>query len=101
MSQRYLEDVLQEIGPVETLKQGVALFVTQGMSARNLSARTRREYQNDLNDVVEFLGKRGVTRLDQVSLQHLESYQAEMDRRDYKPSTRQRKTYAIKTVFKF
>jgi site-specific recombinase XerD len=101
MNQQFLEDVIQDIGPVETLEQGIALFGTVGMPARNLSARTRKEYQNDLNVLVAWLTQRGVTGIDQVSLQHLESYQAEMDRREYKASTRERKTYAIKTFFKF
>jgi site-specific recombinase XerD len=50
---------------------------------------------------VAWLAQRGVTRIRQMSLQHLESYQAEMGRRDYKASTRERKTCAIKTFFKF
>ena len=84
-----------------TLGQGLALFETVGMPARNLSVRTRREYKNDLADLVAFLAQRGVTKTDDVSLRDLESYQAEMDRRGYKPSTRQRKTYAIKSFFRF
>lgn len=101
MNQQDVNQVVQEVGPVKTLKHGVALFVTVGMPARNLAARTRQEYRNDLDDLVMFLEQRGVTGLDQVGLQDLESYQAEMDRRGYKASTRERKTYAIKTLFKF
>jgi len=71
------------------------------MPARDLAARTRLEYKNDLSDLIEFLTKRGITRLDQVTLQHLENYQAEMDRRGYSASTRERKTYSIKSFFKF
>jgi len=41
------------------------------MPARDLAARTRLEYKNDLSDLIEFLTKRGITRLDQVTLQHL------------------------------
>jgi site-specific recombinase XerD len=71
------------------------------MPARDLAARTRQEYKHDLTDLIEFLAKRGITRLEQVSLQDLENYQAEMDRRGYEASTRERKTYAIKSFFKF
>ncbi len=85
----------------KTLEQGLALFETVGMPARNLSARTRREYRNDLADLVVFLAERGVTEIANVRLGDLESYQAEMDRRGYKPSTRERKTYAIKSLFRF
>lgn len=97
----FLEEVMQEIGQVETLKQGLALFETVAMPARNFSAQTRKSYHGDLTDLVVFLEKHGITKLAQVGLRDLESYQAEMDRREYKPSTRRRKTYAIKSWFKF
>ena len=87
---------------IETLQQGLTFFETVGMPARDLAARTRQEYTNDLTDLIEFLAKRGITKLKQVSLQDLENYQAEMDRRNYAAaSTWQRKTYAIKSFFKF
>jgi hypothetical protein len=35
---------VEDSGTVTTLEQGLALFETVGMPARNLSARTRREY---------------------------------------------------------
>ncbi len=85
----------------KTLEQGLALFETVGMPARNLSVRTRREYRNDLAALVVFLAGQGITEINNVGLGDLESYQAEMDRRGYKPSTRQRKTYAIKSLFRF
>jgi len=99
--QLYLEEVIGDIGTVETLQQGLRLFQTVGMPARNLSARTRVEYTNDLTDLIEFLGKRGKTQFSQLWLADLEAYQAEMDRRGYEGSTRKRKTYAIKTWFTF
>jgi site-specific recombinase XerD len=88
-------------GKIETLHQGLACFETVGMPARDLATRTRQEYTNDLTDLIGFLAKRGITRLKQVSLQDLENYQAEMDRRGYQASTRERKTYAIKSFFRF
>jgi integrase/recombinase XerC len=95
------DPVLFDVKEIETLKQGLAFFDTIGMPARNLSARTRKEYQNDLTDLIEFLEDRGITRLKQVDLRDLENYQAEMDRRGFKASTRERKTYAIKSFFRF
>lgn len=86
---------------IETLEQGLTFFETVGMPARNLAARTRQEYQDDLTDLIAFLNERGIATLGQVSLQDLEHYQAEMDRRGYKPATRRRKTSAIKSWFEF
>lgn len=85
----------------KTIKQGISLFATIGMPARNLAERTRQEYIKDLTDVAAFLAQQGVTKLDEIDCQALERYQAEMDRRGYAASTRNRKTYAIKSFFHF
>lgn len=77
------------------------LFVTDGMPARNLSPQTRKNYRHDLLDLLAFLNDRGASNLSDISLRHLEAYQAEMDRRSYSASTRNRKTYSIKSLFHF
>lgn len=84
-----------------TLTKALDLFATVGMPARNLAERTRQEYRHDLDDLLAFLAKRGLTTVAGVGLPDLEAYQAEMDRRGYKAATRERKTYAIKTFFKW
>jgi site-specific recombinase XerD len=84
-----------------TLAQGIALFETVGMPARNLADRTRQEYIKDLADLTVFLAQQGITKLADIDHQALERYQAEMDRRSYQASTRNRKTYAIKSFFNF
>ena len=56
---------------IKTLDQGLGFFETVGMPARNLAARTRQEYHNDLTDLVAFLAQRGITTLAQVGLQDL------------------------------
>src|SRR3712207_3171126 len=86
---------------ITTLDQAVALFARDGMPARNLAAHTRKNYLADLTDLVQFLAGRGVTRLAEVSLRHLEAYQAEMDRRGYASSTRNRKSQSIRILFQF
>lgn len=87
--------------PITTLEQGLHFFETVGMPASNLAERTRQEYQKDIADLIAFLAKQGVTELAKVGLADLMRYQAEMDHRDYKPATRERKTYAIKSWFQF
>jgi len=94
-------ELLQELGPIDTVRQAVALFENVGMPARNLSSRTRTEYSNDLADLLSFLEARGITKLSGVSLPHLEEYQAELDHRGQRSSTRNRKTHSIKTFFSF
>jgi integrase/recombinase XerC len=86
---------------IQTLDQAVQLFARDGMPARNLAQHTRKNYLHDLTDLVQFLQSRGVTRIADISLRHLEAYQAEMDRRGYASSTRNRKTQSIRILFQF
>jgi len=86
---------------VDTLAQAVELFARDGMPARNLAAHTRKNYRADLTDLVQFLTNRGVTRIADISLRHLQSFQAEMDRRGYASATRNRKTQSIRILFQF
>jgi site-specific recombinase XerD len=63
---------MEKNGKVKTLQQGLTLFETVGMPARDLAARTRQEYANDLTDLIASLEKQGITKLSHVKLQHLE-----------------------------
>jgi integrase/recombinase XerD len=101
MTQVSLDDLLVEMGEVRTLREALALFEAVGMAERKLAPRTRREYHNDLSDLLRFLEKRGVVELGRVQLSNLSEYQAELVRRGQTPSSQQRKTYAIKTFFQF
>src|SRR3712207_3159737 len=84
-----------------TVAAAIQLFATVGMPAKNLSRHTRINYLHDVTDLQHFLAERGVTSLSEVSLRHLQAYQAEMDRRGYASSTRNRKTQSIRILFQF
>jgi integrase/recombinase XerD len=86
---------------IQTLAAAIQLFATVGMPAKNLSKHTRINYLHDVTDLQQFLAERGVTSLSDVSLRHLQAYQAEMDRRGYASSTRNRKTQSIRILFQF
>jgi site-specific recombinase XerD len=101
MAQLSLDELLIEKGEVRTLREALALFEAVGMAERKLAPRTRREYRNDLSDLLRFFQKRGVVELRRVQLSFLEEYQAELVRRGQTPSSQQRKVYAIKTFFQF
>lgn len=93
--------LLEETGTVETLSQALVLYKRLGMQLSSKAQRTRVEYENDVSDLVAFLAKSGITRVDQVALTHLKVYQVDLEQRGYKASTRNRKTYAIKGFFGF
>ena len=71
------------------------------MASRNLAARTRKEYGNDLRQLIEFLTKRGISKPAAVDLSALQSFLADLDRRGYTGVTRRRKTSSIKAFFGF
>ena len=96
-----LDNLLGEIGGIETLKQALVLYETVGMRAASLARRTRKEYVNDLADLVAYLTRGGITRPEQVTLAHLRVYLADLERRGYQASTRNRKVHTVKGFFTF
>ena len=93
--------LFEEIGAIETLEQAFSLYKRLGLRLSAKAQRTRVEYENDLAGLLSFLAANGITKVTQVTLTHLKVYQAELERRGYKASTRNRKTYAIKGFFSF
>jgi integrase/recombinase XerD len=83
------------------LEAGLAQFAQVYMPARNFAARTREEYQSDLEDLATFLKDRKILSWSVVGLRDLQHFMADLDRRHLQPSSRNRKTYAIKTFFGF
>lgn len=82
-----------------TLKQGIDEYKDIYLAYRNYAERTRVEYSNDIEDLVEFLKGLKVTRASQVKLTHLIRYMAELDKRGLVGSTRKRKVISIKSFF--
>lgn len=84
-----------------SLAEGLQEFALVYMPARNYSSRTRQEYARDLDDLAAFLRARDILQWTVVGTRDLQHYLAELDRQQLKPSSRNRKTYAIKTFFRF
>lgn len=93
--------IAQPAGESLTLEAGLAQFSSMFLPSRNYSERTRREYHDDIADLVRFLASTGKTTWRSVGLWDLQSYLAELDRRQLAPASRNRKSYAIKTFFRF
>ncbi len=85
-----------------TLNEALGKYQALFLTSRNLAARTRREYTNDLGDLVAYLSARcRVEEARGVEKKHLESYLAELDRRGFAGSTRRRKVASIRSFFCF
>jgi site-specific recombinase XerD len=71
------------------------------MPASNYAARTREKYRADLEDLAASLKGRNISAWQAIGLRDLQQFMAELDRRHLEPSSRNRKTYAMKTLFRF
>ena len=86
----------------QSLSEALTLYETEFLAARNLALRSRREYLNDLKDLLVYLTSvAGVADVGQVSRRHLEGYLAELDRRGFSGATRRRKVASIRSLFAF
>ncbi|MBV9452890.1 MAG: site-specific integrase [Rubrobacter sp.] len=85
-----------------SLSDTLTLYKTEFLAAWNSAVRSRREYLNDLNDLLVYLiNVSGVTDPEAVSRQHLDGYLAELDRRGFSGATRRRKVASIRSFFGF
>jgi len=82
----------------ESLKEYNEIF----LSYRNFALRTRKEYINDISDLIKFLKKNyKIKDLDSVENDHLQNYFAFLDKKGLKGVTRRRKAYSIKSFFRY
>jgi integrase/recombinase XerD len=84
-----------------TLRKAIEDYKTVYMAYRNFAERTRVEYLNDLEDLVEYLERIGIDRVGKLELAKIERYLAELERQGFTGATRKRKTVAIRSFLNF
>jgi site-specific recombinase XerD len=84
-----------------TLKEAVEEYKNVLLPARNFSSRTRVEYINDVEDLVSFLERSGVSRVREISLPGVDRYLADLDQRGIAGTTRKRKVVVARSFLKF
>ncbi len=84
-----------------TLLQALDEFRTIYMPARNLAARTREEYANDLKAFIVFLEKSRVTKTGEISTFTVDRYLAKLDELGLSGSTRKRKAITFRSFLSF
>ena len=95
-------ELVGELGMDEVTFDGaIELFESVYMASRNLTGRTRVEYRRDVQQLADFLAKRGGVKPEQVNLTHLQAFLAELDAQGLSGVTRRRKTASIKAFFGF
>lgn len=71
------------------------------MAYRNFAERTREEYQNDLEDFIEFAEKAGVSQAQETGLPIVERFIAALEHKGSSSLTRKRKVVAIRSFLSF
>lgn len=78
-----------------TLRKVLDDYKVVYLTSRNYAERTRAEYLNDLEDLIQFLEQLGIREVSVIGIPQLERYLAELDNRGIAGSTRRRKVAAI------
>lgn len=85
-----------------TWSEALSGYATEFLAARNLARRTREEYLKDLREVASYVAEQlHIEDVRLVERRHLESFLAELDRRELKGSSRRRKVSSIRSLFSY
>lgn len=74
-----------------TLSETLDEYKNVYMAYRSFADRTREEYQNDLEDFIEFLERSGKSHVRELGLPIVERYVAQLEQKGYASLTRKRK----------
>jgi site-specific recombinase XerD len=77
-------------------KQFIEFLGSQGRSPSTLIA-----YGKDIEQLTQYLEKRGVNFVNEIKLEQLEDFMKKLNKEDYTPKSISRKTNSTKTFFKF
>lgn len=84
-----------------TLRKALDDYQTIYMPYRNFADRTRVEYQNDLEDFIEYLGLTGNNQIRELNIPIIERYAANLEQKGFASVTRKRRIVAIRSFLRF
>src|SRR5688500_11059306 len=84
-----------------TLRKALDDYKTIYMPYRNFADRTRVEYQSGLEGFIAFLERAGIAHVQDLGLQIVERYGAELEQKGFASLTRKRKVGAIRSFLAF
>lgn len=84
-----------------TLREALDEYKNVYMAYRNFAERTREEYQNDIEDFIEFFEKSGMVRTRDVGLPIIERFIANLEHNGFASLTRKRKVVSIRSFLLF
>ena len=80
-------------------QQYLDAYEAEHLPARNYATETRVIYAAEIGFFLVFIEKLGLKDLKQVERRHIESYLAQLDRKEYAVATRRRKLSVVKSFF--
>ena len=78
------------------LKMAHKNFV-DSLKAEGKSESTLVAYNKDIEQIIEFIAKQGVTEVDGMDIKHLEGFMKDLNSKGYTPKSISRKTNAART----
>lgn len=84
-----------------TLQQALRDYETIYMPYRNFAERTRKEYKNDLKDLIAYTERSGIRSVVGIGLPVTHRYIAQLEHKGYSSLTRKRKVVAIRSFLVF
>src|SRR5688572_3235658 len=84
-----------------TIRKALDDYKTIYMPYRNFADRTREEYQNDLEDFIGFLERKGMNRVGELGLPIIERYVAHLEEKGFAGLTRKKKVVTIRSLLSF
>lgn len=82
------------------LKMAHKNFV-DSLKAEGKSESTLVAYNKDIEQIIEFIAKQGVTEVDGMDIKHLEGFMKDLNSKGYTPKSISRKTNAARTFIKY
>lgn len=85
-----------------TLNKALKEYKEIFLASRNYALRTRREYISDISNLIKYTKDvYKIENINSVERDHLQNYFAYLDKKGLKGVTRRRKTYSIKSFFRY
>lgn len=84
---------------IKPFREALEEYKSNYMAARNLAARSRKEYETDVAQFLAILQGLGVRNMQSVAPRHIEAFLARLDERGLAGVSRRRKLTVIRTFF--
>lgn len=83
------------------MEREIEQFLVYMQEIKKMSENTRVSYKRDLNKLVQFLNRRGITECSGITITHLESFILELEQQGFATASVSRMVASVKAFFRF